>query len=418
MESGFDKGYPHSDQNSEQRLSISSDRRFDFYKVRLFGVAQFVKRPSESYGEDFVTLESLRKEYLIGIQLNHPAIVRYINYDGHSLYEEFIEGDNLRNLIEKKDERLFNKDFVRNLAVQLFEALDYIHGMGVVHLDLKPENIMLTRFGDRLKIVDFGCAYSSSCDSTPGGTENYDAPERKNGVLEVSSDIYQAGRIIEELSRLTGISGRWKRFIRKSIAENPKDRFKTAKEALSFIPQDINYSKTVLPLILILFIIGIAAVITMRLKEEPAKPLIVEKSVEIPEDLIDSLVNQKLALREKNEKVEEKAVVTAKQEADEKTTTEEKIRRKITSSISSYYNKNVVPLYKDPESFGFKQNSEEQRIATLKAKQEAQQEAIKLEKELIKKYPSQQEFIETLVANTINEQQIRLGVIVLSYQSQ
>lgn len=414
MESGFDKDYSHSDRNLEQRLSIASDRRFDFYKVRLFGVSQFMKRPSQSFADDFVTLESLRKEYIIGIQLNHPGIVRYINYDGRSLYEEFIDGDNLKDLIEKKDERLFNRDFVKDISVQIFEALDYIHGMGVVHLDLKPENIMITRFGERVKIVDFGCAYSSSCDSTPGGTENYKAPERKTGMLEVSSDIYQAGRVIEELSNLTGISGRWSRFINKSIAENPNDRFKTAKEALSSIPSKTNYSKIFLTLLLILISIGIGSIITTGLKEEPAQPLIVEKTVEVPEDLIDSLVNQKMASREK---VEEKTI-GIKSVAEERTNPEEKIRRKITSFISSYYTKNVVPLYKNPEAFGFAKNSEEQRVAALKAKQQAQQEAFKLEKELIQQYPSQKELIETLVAATINEQQTRLGAIILSYQSQ
>ena len=412
MESGFDKDYSYSDRNSEQRLSIASDRRFDFYKVRLFGVSQFVKRPSESFEDDFVTLESLRKEYIIGIQLNHPAIVRYINYDGRALYEEFIEGDNLKDLIDKRDGRLFNRDFVRGIAIQIFEALDYMHEMGIVHLDLKPENIMITRFGERVKIVDFGCAYSSSCDSTPGGTENYKAPERKTGVLEMSSDIYQAGRIIEEISSLCCISRRWRYFISKSVAENPNDRFKTAKDALSSIPHKINYSKNFLPIFLVIIGISIGGIIAIGLKEKPTEPLIVEKSIEIPEELIDSLVNRKMALREKNE---EKAIVITKP-AGEKTSHEEIIKRKITSFISSYYTKNVVPLYKDPESFGFVKNSEEQRIATQKAKQEAQQEAFKFGNELIRKYPSQKEMIETLVANTINEQQTRLGAIILSYQ--
>lgn len=415
MESGFDKGYSHSDQNTEIRLGYSTERRFDFYKVRQFGVSQFVKRPSQPYKDDFVTLESLRKEYIIGIQLNHPAIVRYINYDGRSLYEEFIEGDNLKDLIEKKDERLYNRDFVRNLVVQLFEALDYMHGMGVLHLDLKPENIMITRFGERVKIVDFGCAYSSSCDSTPGGTENYKSPERKAGIFNVPSDIYQAGRIIEELWNFPGVPGGWKRFIKKSTAENPKDRFKTAKEALSAIPQKKNYSKIFLPLILIIIGGGAAFFITMGLKEEPTRPVIVEKTVDIPEDLIDSLVNEKMALRAKEE---EKPPVVQTPKADNTISVEEKIRQKITSYISAYYKKNVVPLYKYPESFGFDMHSEEQRVASQKAKQQAQQEAFKLQKELIKKYPSHQDMIETLVATTINEQQQRLGAIILSYQSQ
>lgn len=414
MESGFDKEYSHSDHNSEQRLSIASDRRFDFYKVRLFGVSQFVKRPSESFNDDFVTLESLRKEYIIGIQLNHPGIVRYINYDGRAIYEEFIEGDNLKDLIEQKDERLFKKDFIRALAVQIFEALDYMHGMGVVHLDLKPENIMITRFGDRVKIVDFGCAYSASCDSTPGGTENYKAPERKIGVLDLSSDIYQAGRIIEELSGVASLGGKWRGFIRKTIAENPKDRFKTAKEALASMPRKINYSKIFQTLVLAIISIGVGVVIAMGLKEDPVKPLIVEKTVEIPENVIDSLVDKKITLRGDAEKASQ----ITKPTGEEKISIEETIRREIISFISSYYSRNVVPLYKDPESFGFAKNSEEQRIATQKAKHQAQQAAFKLGEELILKYPSQKDMIETLVASTINEQQTRLGAIILSYQSQ
>ncbi len=75
-----------------------------------------------------------------------------------------------------------------------------MHTQGVLHLDLKPENVMITRVGNAVKVIDFGCAYCSADDSTSGFTLEYRAPEQENGTTNAYTDIYLIGRIMEELT--------------------------------------------------------------------------------------------------------------------------------------------------------------------------------------------------------------------------
>lgn len=159
-------------------IDPGSDRRYTFSRVRIHGKLHFVKSLRPEYAHELTAREALHKEYVIGYNLDHPGIVRYLRFDDTALYEEYIDGDTLAHLMACGDRRLKDAAMTESIARQLFEALDHIHAAGVVHLDIKPENIMLTRVGSRVKIIDFGCAVSAACDTTPGYTAAYKAPEQ------------------------------------------------------------------------------------------------------------------------------------------------------------------------------------------------------------------------------------------------
>ena len=182
-QSVFNKGLPVSSQNEESLNVKSSSGRFIFSKVRLFGVNHFIKRPSPEFKADYLTLASLRKEYAIGMQLNHPGIVRYVSFDGESLCEEYIEGETLKQMMDRKDPRLIDQTFLIRLFREILDALDYIHTKGIVHQDLKPENIMLSKIGQQIKIIDFGCAVGNLADEAQGFTPGYVAPEQLEGKV-------------------------------------------------------------------------------------------------------------------------------------------------------------------------------------------------------------------------------------------
>jgi serine/threonine protein kinase len=157
-----------------------------------------------------------RREAQALSRLNHPNIATIYDFDqqdGHDfLVMEYIEGRSLRDV---GPEPLAPTDLVR-LGTQLAEALVAAHGAGVVHLDLKPGNMMLTADG-RLKVLDFGIArlhapdigdgstYTGPVDTTTlpnaAGTPPYMAPEQvAAGPVDPRTDIYAAGATLYELA--------------------------------------------------------------------------------------------------------------------------------------------------------------------------------------------------------------------------
>lgn len=212
-----------------------TDGRYVFFKVRRFGKLQFEKRVARAYLGDLQTIEALRKEFELGFGLEHPGIVRYLDCDGNSIYEEFVDGLTLREMLQAGDRRLADDGFLRQVCRQLLDALDYLHRKGIVHLDIKPENIMISAIGNQLKIIDLGSARNSTFDRTEGFTPDYMAPEQISGTTGTATDIYLTGRLMAEL--IAGNSS-WQPFIARATATAPAQRFRDCREAIKAIPSE------------------------------------------------------------------------------------------------------------------------------------------------------------------------------------
>lgn len=149
--------------------------------------------------------------------LDHPNIVRCISADPTAqtpyIVLEFVDGESLRDLIKKKG-RMQDGE-ARPILLQILSALKYAHQHGVIHLDLKPENVLLTKSGIA-KISDFGLlkptvqlkdylqiSYEFSTDTKIAGTIAYMSPEQIEGTdVDTSSDIFSFGVLMFEI--LTG----------------------------------------------------------------------------------------------------------------------------------------------------------------------------------------------------------------------
>lgn len=167
----------------------------------------------------------LRREYEISIGCDNPNIVHVFTYErnlteGEWIVMEYIEGQTLDEFLSEKPslktkQRIFG---------ELLSAVNYLHKRGIIHNDLKPENIFITRADNTLKIIDFGLADNDAFYvlKTLGCTQRYASPEllsQKNNI-DARSDIYSIGIIMREI-----FDGRYKRIINKCIKENVAARY-------------------------------------------------------------------------------------------------------------------------------------------------------------------------------------------------
>lgn len=212
--------------------------RYRFFKTRMYGRLHFVKALSEESKGDLISIEALRKEFDIGYNLDHPNIARYLKFEDDAIFEEYIDGKSLRQMLDEKDESLNDKKFIANVCHQLLDAVSYLHSKGVLHLDIKPENVMITRVGNQVKIIDFGCAYIASDDTTQGFTLQYKAPEQGISETNAYTDIYLIGKTVSELADYAECLPMWKKFVAKATAGKPTHRFLTEAEAIKAIPVD------------------------------------------------------------------------------------------------------------------------------------------------------------------------------------
>jgi serine/threonine-protein kinase len=175
---------------------------------RKTGAEVAIKVPYLQIESDPAGFDRFKREEEIGLQLDHPFILKIIPVEKKSrpyLVMEYLAGQTLSELL-KSVHPLPEPDAVK-IASRICEALEYMHGKGVVHRDLKPQNIMLCNDGS-IRIMDFGIARSQSSRRltfvgfTPAmGTPDYMAPEQVRGSRgDERTDIYSLGAILYEMS--------------------------------------------------------------------------------------------------------------------------------------------------------------------------------------------------------------------------
>ena len=416
-ESGFNRQPDvEFEDSTEIALEIPS-KRFNFYKTRRYGLLQFVKRPNPEYAGDLLTLEALRKEFITGYSLSHPAIVRYTALEDDCLYEEYIDGKNLREMFDGNDPRLTDSRFVENIIRQLFEALDYIHTHGILHLDIKPENLMISRIGDSLKVIDFSCAESEVCDTTAGFTEEYKAPEQGTGTNNCFTDIYLAGQVVKSLTETAGCGRKWKKFVAKATSENPEDRFKSASEALQNLPQ----SKSAFLWKMGVAMGCVAAVITISIlafghKEEPqeivqtmgVETVRIETPVAMTPETVYAMAPEAPVAIPEVKPVEPS--VSEKPVPD----IEAKIEKEIDAYCSSCYKAKVYPVINDSASYEGGTKSRNFVQALNSGIKDARADCISYGEKMYVRYPEKRQFIEELVYRKLTDLNMKVsGMVIL-----
>ena len=165
-----------------------------------------VKVLRDTFAQDADFRERFQHEAQAAANLGHPNIVTVYDYgqDGAQSYivMEYVEGRDLKTVIRSEAPLLIDRGL--DLMIQACAALGAAHRAGLVHCDVKPQNILVTNDG-RVKVTDFGIARAMSASvpqnvETVWGTPHYFSPEQAAGEPPTpASDVYSLGVVLYEM---------------------------------------------------------------------------------------------------------------------------------------------------------------------------------------------------------------------------
>ncbi|WP_026504854.1 Stk1 family PASTA domain-containing Ser/Thr kinase [Butyrivibrio sp. NC3005] len=163
-----------------------------------------VKILKQEFSENQNFVDKFRTEAQAAAGLMHPNIVNIYDVGNdkgiHYIVMELVDGITLKKYIEKK-QRLTVREAV-SIAIQVAMGLEAAHKNGIVHRDIKPQNIMISKDG-KVKVTDFGIAKAASSNTITSnvmGSVHYTSPEQaRGGFSDAKSDIYSLGVTIFEM---------------------------------------------------------------------------------------------------------------------------------------------------------------------------------------------------------------------------
>jgi WD40 repeat protein len=202
--------------------------------------------------EDERRRDLLRREVRAAREVVSPNVCRIfdlVEADGRELVSmEYVDGATLLSVLQERGPLELKE--AQDIASQFLAGLEAIHAAGLVHRDVKPENIMVTRAG-RVVVMDFGLARREEDPArSASGTPAYMAPEQARGeAVDARADVYAAGVVLAEMvcpEGITSIQSRqslwegvrseppklpdtpWAPVLKKAVAREPERRYRTA----------------------------------------------------------------------------------------------------------------------------------------------------------------------------------------------
>ena len=178
----------------------------DVYKAmdHILGREVAVKVLKQEFAEDVTFVTKFRSEAQSAAGLEHPNIVNIYDVGSENgmyyIVMEYVEGITLKTYIEKKGQLNFKEAI--SIAIQVGRGIEAAHNKGIIHRDIKPQNIIISTEG-KVKVTDFGIARATSSNTIHAdvmGSVHYASPEQaRNGYVDGKSDIYSFGIVMYEM---------------------------------------------------------------------------------------------------------------------------------------------------------------------------------------------------------------------------
>lgn len=223
-----DSDFIRNPQAEQEEILFDSGGTCDCYRLIKDNRIYCVKRPKVAMRNSKAYMALFHKEFELGIELEHPNIVRYFAYDedekGPYIRMDYVDGITLEEFLAQNPDYFQDKTNRQVFLDELFSAIGYLHNKGMLHLDLKPSNILITNKGRHLKLIDLGFGWSESFLHDLGFTRDYCAPEQlasKTEQFGPATDIYAIGKLMQRYGLAKGS------VVQRCLQEDPKARFQS-----------------------------------------------------------------------------------------------------------------------------------------------------------------------------------------------
>ncbi|MBQ2853020.1 MAG: serine/threonine protein kinase [Bacteroidales bacterium] len=250
-------GFVIQENNSEMTSSFHSIKEIEtkgyscLYTATKFGKKVILKGLKPEFKKERFYQDLLKKEFEISYFLDHPNIVKIIDFQnilniGDCIVMEYVEGVTLREFVESQrdnettsqrvgeSQNRIDKRVYKKIFNELLDAMEYFHSKQIIHRDLKPDNILITNNGNNVKIIDFGLSDADDYVilKQAAGTRKYAAPEQliPNNTIDCRADIYSLGIILKN-----NFPKSYHKIAEKCAQQDKEKRFSSVGDIRNFI---------------------------------------------------------------------------------------------------------------------------------------------------------------------------------------
>lgn len=337
---------------------ISEGRMFRIYQAQKGTKYVILKTPVTN---DSMLIEILRREYELACNLSHPCIVSTLDFVpdtpvGPAIVMEYIDGLTLDEFVASNPTMGERKAVLNDIL----DGMDYLHHRGIIHNDLKPDNIIVNS-NKAARIIDFGFSVSndSAYKGYIGGSDGYTAPEILNGSGSVgaASDIFTLGRLINLI-----FGGRKYRKIARSCSSlSPSERPQSIQALRELIKQKERQPIIMASVAAMILIIGLFIFLSINRHQESRQ---IERHIAQSIDSVyqkttDKIIAQTHQDSIKTEKRIAENITTYAQETEQAEQDRIAKKQQHREALRNYYRKQLAPIYQEAIDSARKQKYKE-----------------------------------------------------------
>lgn len=191
----------------------------------------YIKRPCKQLAGISSYLKAFQAEAEMGKRWNHPNILKYVDYgkddEGVYIAMEYVPNLSLKKAVVDESMHINTEVEAGKIMMQILDAVEYLHQNQTLHLNIRPENILITRKAHDVKLIQPATTYFIQKPSFFIIKEKFTAPELFDEQTEpqATADIYSLGKVMEYLFSFSNLSAGIENIIRKATHPNPAKRY-------------------------------------------------------------------------------------------------------------------------------------------------------------------------------------------------